>query len=264
GPCNTFTTLIFKRVVANIGNAYNPNTGIFTAPVRGAYHFEFYVAVIGGQTAAVLVKNKERIFAVAEYQSPGFGSSAQGATLALEAGDVVFVQLWADNKIFDNQSHHTTFSGHLIKIDRQVICVFFSEQAAKLKELEKQETEVERQKTEINNLKHDHDEVALIDRCMFTAPVRGAYHFEFYIGTHGANTAAVLVKNTNHIFAAYEHQSANFGSSSQGATLLLEAGDVVFVRLWQQSKTYDNSNRHTTFSGHLIFTMLEGNTPSLS
>uniref|UniRef100_A0A4W6D920 C1q domain-containing protein n=1 Tax=Lates calcarifer TaxID=8187 RepID=A0A4W6D920_LATCA len=114
GPCNTFTTLIFKRVVANIGNAYNPNTGIFTAPVRGAYHFEFYVAVIGGQTAAVLVKNKERIFAVAEYQSPGFGSSAQGATLALEAGDVVFVQLWADNKIFDNQSHHTTFSGHLL------------------------------------------------------------------------------------------------------------------------------------------------------
>ncbi|XP_050923480.1 complement C1q-like protein 2, partial [Lates calcarifer] len=114
GPCNTFTTLIFKRVVANIGNAYNPNTGIFTAPVRGAYHFEFYVAVIGGQTAAVLVKNKERIFAVAEYQSPGFGSSAQGATLALEAGDVVFVQLWVDNKIFDNQSHHTTFSGHLL------------------------------------------------------------------------------------------------------------------------------------------------------
>ncbi|XP_018542615.1 complement C1q-like protein 2 [Lates calcarifer] len=175
------------------------------------------------------------------------------------------------------------------------------EQAAKLKELEKQETEVERQKTEINNLKHELKvkqvafSVSLLaegdatvgpfgthttlifkhvvtnignaynpNTGMFTAPVRGAYHFEFYIGTHGANTAAVLVKNTNHIFAAYEHQSANFGSSSQGATLLLEAGDVVFVRLWQQSKTYDNSNRHTTFSGHLIFTMLEGNTPSLS
>ncbi|GAA6226187.1 complement C1q-like protein 2 isoform X1 [Lates japonicus] len=175
------------------------------------------------------------------------------------------------------------------------------EQAAKLKELEKQETEVERQKTEINNLKHELKvkqvafSVSLLaegeatvgpfsthttlifkhvitnigkaydpNTGMFTAPVRGAYHFEFYIGTHGANTAAVLVKNTNHIFAAYEQQSDNFASSSQGASLLLEAGDVVFVRLWQQSKTYDNSNRHTTFSGHLIFTMLEGNTPSLS
>ncbi|GAA6226184.1 complement C1q-like protein 2 [Lates japonicus] len=114
GPFNTFTTLIFKHVITNIGKAYDPNTGMFTAPVRGAYHFEFYIGTSGASTAAVLVKNTNHIFATYEHQSSGFGSTAQGASLLLEAGDVVFVRLWVHNTIFDNQNRHTTFSGHLL------------------------------------------------------------------------------------------------------------------------------------------------------
>ncbi|XP_076597577.1 uncharacterized protein LOC143327223 [Chaetodon auriga] len=46
GPFNIHTPLVFGHVVSNIGNAYNPNTGMFTAPVRGAYRFEFYIGVV--------------------------------------------------------------------------------------------------------------------------------------------------------------------------------------------------------------------------
>ncbi|KAF1378075.1 hypothetical protein PFLUV_G00185880 [Perca fluviatilis] len=117
GPLPSDTTLIYKHVITNMGNAYNSNTGVFTAPVRGAYNFEWTVGANGDNShasGAVLVKNSENVLLAYENQAAGFMSSSKGITLLLEVGDVVFVRLWRDSVAYDNLNHHTTFSGHLL------------------------------------------------------------------------------------------------------------------------------------------------------
>ncbi|KAF1378139.1 hypothetical protein PFLUV_G00186990 [Perca fluviatilis] len=117
GPLPTDIVLIYKHVITNIGNAYNSNTGVFTAPVRGVYNFEWHVGAVGDgshASAGWLVKNSEKVFMAYGQQNQHFGSTSNGVTLLLELGDVVFVRLAANCKVYDNVNKHNTFSGHML------------------------------------------------------------------------------------------------------------------------------------------------------
>ncbi|XP_018542320.1 complement C1q tumor necrosis factor-related protein 3 [Lates calcarifer] len=113
GPFNTDTKLVFRKVTTNIGEAYDPNTGIFTAPIRGLYYIRFTGCVGSpGSMNAALMKNGENMFAVFDTRGT-HGSASNSMTLVLEAGDQLSITLWAEKSIFD-QSRLSTFSGFLV------------------------------------------------------------------------------------------------------------------------------------------------------
>ncbi|XP_041922094.1 complement C1q-like protein 2 [Alosa sapidissima] len=117
GPFKDATPLVFKNPFINIGSAYNPNTGVFTAPVRGVYHFVFFIFGNGHASTATgvsLYKNAQHAVTAYSKQASMYVKPSNGASLLLEVGDVVYLKLWPNSWVRDNGNFHTTFSGHLL------------------------------------------------------------------------------------------------------------------------------------------------------
>uniref|UniRef100_A0A8B9HX78 C1q domain-containing protein n=1 Tax=Astyanax mexicanus TaxID=7994 RepID=A0A8B9HX78_ASTMX len=116
GPFSTDTTLVFKHVETNIGEGFNPETGVFTAPVNGVYFFAFN-CFAGARKAmsSALYKNEQHIVSVWDQPTTGDNedNSFNAATLLLEPGDRVYIRLLKNSHI-SKLDKHSTFSGFLI------------------------------------------------------------------------------------------------------------------------------------------------------
>jgi len=78
--------------------------------------------------------------------------------------------------------------------------------------------------------------------------------FRFSVMGHGSTPAtAGIVKNGQHVVIAHDYQPQGVLHSSNGVVLILEVGDVVYVRLWSTGRIYDDQNNHNTFTGFLLF-----------
>ncbi|XP_034733570.1 uncharacterized protein LOC117948162 [Etheostoma cragini] len=112
-----YVPLIYKNVFTNIGHPYNPNTGFFTAPVRGVYYFRFTGHIAHSEIMMILrlVKNKHVLVTAADrHTTPtdAEDNASNGLVVQLEVGDVVSVQILGT--VWDDHYHRTTFSGFLL------------------------------------------------------------------------------------------------------------------------------------------------------
>uniref|UniRef100_A0A3B4GWF9 C1q domain-containing protein n=1 Tax=Pundamilia nyererei TaxID=303518 RepID=A0A3B4GWF9_9CICH len=114
GPFNTETTLAFKRVIANIGDAYNKYTGVFIAPVAGIYYFSIFYH--SGRNGALKLYMNNHLIAMTHHDQPEKHGSKNGGNavfLQMQTGDLVYVCLGQNSQVWGS-NYHTTFSGYLV------------------------------------------------------------------------------------------------------------------------------------------------------
>ncbi|KAL3055092.1 hypothetical protein OYC64_017908 [Pagothenia borchgrevinki] len=116
GPFTAAITVTYKNVFTNIGSAYQPGTGIFTAPVKGVYYFSFSANHRSTKISGLyLMKNgKQMISMYNDSAGNSLETAANGMTLQLEVGDQVYMRLWANSWIYDNPNNYCTFIGFLL------------------------------------------------------------------------------------------------------------------------------------------------------
>uniref|UniRef100_A0A3B3VBB8 Complement C1q-like protein 2 n=1 Tax=Poecilia latipinna TaxID=48699 RepID=A0A3B3VBB8_9TELE len=116
GPFSTSKTLVYTRVITNLGNAYNQHTGIFVAPVRGMYYFSFFYHAGGGHPVGLnLMKNNQLVVQSSDHKTLNDTADNGGnaAFMELQQGDQVYVQMQPNTHIWGS-SYRTTFSGFLL------------------------------------------------------------------------------------------------------------------------------------------------------
>ncbi|EFX82394.1 hypothetical protein DAPPUDRAFT_241345 [Daphnia pulex] len=128
----TNTPIPFERVMNNVGNAMNIDTGIFTAPVTGTYFFAVSGMVVFPFTDAPTTRREIGLALYSNGNEIGlalsdevgtteqFGTYDMESTLNLKSGDQVWLAIKyksADTYVFDNFQHHNHFTGWLLQQD---------------------------------------------------------------------------------------------------------------------------------------------------
>ncbi|XP_010862630.2 complement C1q-like protein 2 [Esox lucius] len=118
GPFSMPTALVYRDIITNVGNSYNPSNGFFTAPVRGVYFFTIRMFAIlnqGGYVRASLNHNGVTKMVAEKYQPATLIEqyTDNSVTLLLEKSDTIIVNLDA-GKIYDDKEKRNAFTGFLL------------------------------------------------------------------------------------------------------------------------------------------------------
>ncbi|XP_061076837.1 cerebellin-3-like isoform X2 [Conger conger] len=115
GPHSEDVILVYRHVITNVGSAYNPSSGIFTAPTKGVYYFSFTAFGWSENPAQVSLYLNHKYFMSAYDNKPGPGrGTANMITLQLDIGDILYIKLRSNMQLHDNGNLYNTFSGHLL------------------------------------------------------------------------------------------------------------------------------------------------------
>ncbi|VDH94465.1 Hypothetical predicted protein [Mytilus galloprovincialis] len=105
----------FDEVTTNIGQNYNPSTGVFTAPKEGVYQMSCVMVASGSNHVHYwLYRNEERFSYGYTSATANANSNTQNWILELKKGDRVFIQHRGSLIETVHGTRHSYFSGHLL------------------------------------------------------------------------------------------------------------------------------------------------------
>lgn len=88
---------------------------------------------------------------------------------------------------------------------------------------------------------------------IFVAPVSGLFVFSASVSASGIKEVqASIMKNSESVSRVYSYEPERTDQGSVTSTLVLEAGDEVYVRCDYPPDTYVHGNGFTSFTGFLI------------
>merc|ERR1711872_871279 len=109
---------VFDQVILNNGNAYDPSTGVFTAPVTGVYLIGVQLFTDGGETEHPFVDIKINSMTAARMAfDEATGQEDSDATMIiwqLQAGDQVYIASEEGMDYHYWGMYHTFFTGTLL------------------------------------------------------------------------------------------------------------------------------------------------------
>ena len=112
------TAVTFELEQLNVGGTMKTNTGVFTAPRSGIYHFSFaFMNYFQNNVNSIYIRINGVAIGCAhtDGSSKMLLKSSLPATLTLKSGDMVDLFQVSDGNIFDNPNHYTHFNGFLIE-----------------------------------------------------------------------------------------------------------------------------------------------------
>ncbi|XP_078316918.1 uncharacterized protein LOC111103853 [Crassostrea virginica] len=108
-------TLIFNSVILNVGNGYNPSTGIFTSPVAGTYVFYVTAVEYIKQYLMVdIVLNSVSKVRTMGHNDAAYQTGTNMVVLNLQKGDSVWVRHYSGKGYYTYSVPVTTFTGFLV------------------------------------------------------------------------------------------------------------------------------------------------------
>lgn len=110
------STIKFDQVVTNVGNGYNPKTGVFTCPISGTYVFTWSVGMFHpGYIYTYLIKNGDSVSFANTSDDDYSSMTSQTSVLALNYGDVITVKVVSHSATPGLWYGRTSFNGFILQ-----------------------------------------------------------------------------------------------------------------------------------------------------